>query len=437
MKTKYLFIGLALACVFCACSRDEESLFDKSASERAQEALDNANEVLIAPANGWEMIYFANTASRGYNIILKFDKNGRVTATAKNATTTKNKMLTDSLSTWQVKLDYGPILTFDTYNDVFHAWADPQDDGDGLLGDYEFLILSATKDKVLLKGKKHSAYGILRPMPEMDPETYFNTCNGLLANYFGNGNIVTLTQKDGKSYLHNGSTGLFTLSAWGEKASTEEPEEYPLCATLDGFVVSFGFSDETWNERIYTLDGTRFVGEQGSIISVDDLNQLYMTYIDVNKGWTANLTSSTGAFAEAVTAFQGQLVTLSGDTKAKITSVGITYSDTVYRYQGSYLLRVKYEYKKSGSKQTLSADFAVNVSNTEKPGNIVITFGEPLNGTASTWYANEKASELKNLVHAAMGTFTLSADGAINPAKEMKMSNGESDLIVSGSLNMK
>lgn len=204
MKVRYIVLVIALASVFSACNRDEKSLFDKSAAERAQWTLDNAKKILVAQ-DSWEMLHFANRETRGYNIVIKFFEDGEVVATANNSLTTGGKMLTDS-STWVVKNDYGPIISFDTYNNVLHAWADPQDDGDGYLGDYEFLILEATADRVVLKGKKHSAYTILRPMPDVTLDAYFKTCNAQLSNFFGNNAIMTLTQNGQSYYLHNGAT---------------------------------------------------------------------------------------------------------------------------------------------------------------------------------------------------------------------------------------
>ena len=140
MKAKYLVLIGLFAATMVACSRDEESLFEKPAAQRAQEAIENAFDVLTSNEAGWEMAYFPNleASAKGYNMVLKFNKNGNVSATAKNSSTTMNKIMTDTASTWAVKSDYGPILTFDTYNDVFHAFSDPQDNGAGLLGDYEF-----------------------------------------------------------------------------------------------------------------------------------------------------------------------------------------------------------------------------------------------------------------------------------------------------------
>ena len=430
---KYIFIGIAIASMLCACSRDEESFFEQSAAERTQGALDNANAVLMGAPNGWDMIYFANTESRGFNLIVKFDPNGRVYATAKNSQTTGNKLLTDSTSTWAVKSDYGPILTFDTFNEVLHAWADPQGDGDGFLGDYEFLILRADSDRVVLKGKKHSAYTIMRPMPEMDANEYYAGCSKTLNDYFGNGNILTLHQDGERFYVHNGSTGIFNIVPYGEKAETEDPKMYPICATLDGFIMSYGFNKK--NERLFLYEGDKFVGEEGSILDAGNLADLFVNYIEVNKGWTTNLTQSTGVFTEALAAFETQLKTVSKDNKAKVNSVAYTYSDTIFHYQGSHILRIKFEYKNGSQKTIITADYAIDV--TKNDGRVTLTFNKPANASGETWYNQEQVSELKSLINAALGTFTFALDNPINPTKSMSMTNEGSTLMVSGSGNLK
>ena len=55
MKAKYLVIIGLLAATFAACSRDEESFFDKPAAIRAQEAVENAFDVLTSNSDVWEM----------------------------------------------------------------------------------------------------------------------------------------------------------------------------------------------------------------------------------------------------------------------------------------------------------------------------------------------------------------------------------------------
>ena len=95
MKAKYIVMIGLFAASFAACSRDEESLFDKPAAQRAQEAVTSAFDVLSSNEAGWEMAYFPNLEAdaKGYNMVLKFNKNGNVSVTAKNSATTKDKII--------------------------------------------------------------------------------------------------------------------------------------------------------------------------------------------------------------------------------------------------------------------------------------------------------------------------------------------------------
>ena len=323
MKTKYLLLIGLFAATMIACSRDEESLFDKPAAERAREAVENAFDVLSSNETGWEMAYFPNleTSAKGYNMVLKFNKNGNVSVTAKNSTTTMNKIITDTASTWAVKSDYGPILTFDTYNDVFHAFSDPQENGAGLLGDYEFLILKATPELVLLKGKKHSAYSVMRPMKNPDVAAYFAACEKMQSYLFGNNNVVTLNQGEEKLYLYNGASGQFQSAAYGSQLSAESATYHPVCSTEDGIIVSTGFGEDV-HEHIYLYDSIKgeLVGEAGTVMNAGNLNILFSTYFtDRACGWVVDTTG-----IDSVAPFLVQLNTIAKDktNSSKVKQIG-------------------------------------------------------------------------------------------------------------------
>ena len=203
MKNKSIILLLVLGLAFTACSRDEDSLFDQSAAERTEKALTNAIDVLTSAENGWEMLYYANPVNAGYTVLLKFEE--------------------DNNSTWAIRADYGPILSFDTYNDVMHAWADPQSDGDGYLGDYEFLILEATPQLVRLKGKKHSGYCELHPMPKgKDWQAYFDEVYKL--------RDMLVTKNDGTAFNfeNNGKTEKMVYSDGMMVVNLEEGILYPF-----------------------------------------------------------------------------------------------------------------------------------------------------------------------------------------------------------------
>ncbi len=364
MKAKYLVIIGLLAVTFAACSRDEESLFEKPAAIRAQEAIENAFNVLTAPANGWEMAYFPNleASAKGYNMVLKFNKNGNVSVTAKNATTTANKIVTDTASTWAVKSDYGPILTFDTYNDVFHAFSDPGNDGAGLLGDYEFLILKATPELVLLKGKKHSAYTVMRPMKNTDLAAYYAACEKMQADLFGNNNIVTLIQGDSKMYLYKGAEGQFQSAAYGSPLIAEAATYHPVCSTEDGIIVSTGFGEDV-HDHIFYYDAAKgeLRSEKGAVMNAGNLNVLFGAYFTDNAyGWSVD-----PAGQPAVDALLAAVNTAMKNTSAKMKVMGYGYKQSLNMYEGGYFMLINFSYKQGSKTQEKKLVWEINLEQNE------------------------------------------------------------------------
>lgn len=364
MKAKYLVIIGLLAVTFAACSRDEESLFEKPAAIRAQEAIENAFNVLTAPANGWEMAYFPNleASAKGYNMVLKFNKNGNVSVTAKNATTTANKIVTDTASTWAVKSDYGPILTFDTYNDVFHAFSDPGNDGAGLLGDYEFLILKATPELVLLKGKKHSAYTVMRPMKNTDLAAYYAACEKMQADLFGNNNIVTLIQGDSKMYLYKGAEGQFQSAAYGSALVAEAATYHPVCSTEDGIIVSTGFGEDV-HDHIFYYDAAKgeLRSEKGAVMNAGNLNVLFGAYFTDNAyGWSVD-----PAGQPAVDSLLAAVNTAMKNTSAKMKVMGYGYKQSLNMYEGGYFMLINFSYKQGSKTQEKKLLWEINLEQNE------------------------------------------------------------------------
>lgn len=434
MKAKYLVMIALLAATFAACSRDEESLFDKSAAERAREAVENAFDVFTSAENGWEMAYFPNLEadSKGYNMFVKFNKNGNVSVTAKNDETTGGKILTDTASTWVVRSDYGPLLSFDTYNDVFHAWADPRGDGAGMLGDYEFLILKATPEVVILKGKKHSAYSVMRPVKSnTSVEDYFATAEKMMSKLFGNGNIVTLNQDGQKKYLYYGSTGQFQSAEYGEAFVPETATYHPVCATEDGIIVCTGFGEDV-HEHIFTYDSIKgeLVGEAGTVLNAGNLNLLYRSYFSDNaNGWAVDPTdlASANQLLEAIN-------TLMKNTSAKFKNIGYGYKQSLNMYEGGYFINVTCSYKQGKSNKETKLNWTVDITMDEN--GITIANAVPFDTNTETWIKNIPV--LQDLANDLMGEFTATPNPAnlFNAAAGMNLV-GTSTLPIKGVSNMK
>ena len=435
MKTKYLVIIGLLTATFAACSRDEESLFDKPAAIRAQEAIENAFDVLTSQEAGWEMAYFPNleNTAKGYNIVVKFKKDGSVSATAKNSTTTMNKIVTDSASTWQVKSDYGPILSFDTYNKVLHAWADPGTDGSGLLGDYEFLILKATPELVLLKGKKHSAYSVLRPVKNPDVAAYFTASEKMQKLLFGNNNIVTLTQGNEKMYLYNGASGQFMSAPYGCALDEATATLHPVCSTEDGIVVSTGFGDDV-HDHVFLYDSIKgeLKSEKGAVMNAGNLNILFGAYFTDNAlGWKVDYTviDSVETFLEQVNAF-------AKDTKnnANIKLLGYGYNQSLNKYEGSHFILLQFAYKKQGKGKEQIVKLAWKCDLTVDANNVTITNVEPNDDTTVTWLTNIPV--IQSIIDNMVGTFKLTPGANIFNATTGMYLTGEHTLPVTGVNNV-
>lgn len=445
MKTKYLLLIGLFAATMVACSRDEESLFEESAAIRAQKAIENAQNVFTSQEAGWEMAYFPNleNTAKGFNMVLKFKKDGSVSVTAKNSTTTMNKIVTDSASTWQVKSDYGPILTFDTYNEVLHAWADPGSDGAGHLGDYEFLILKATPELVLLKGKKHSAYSVMRPIKNPDVAAYFAASEKMQKMLFGNNNIVTLTQGDKKMYLYNGASGQFMSAPYGSALDEAAATLHPVCSTEDGIVVSTGFGDDV-HDHVFLYDSIKgeLKSEAGAVMNAGNLNLLFGAYFTDNAlGWAVDTTG-----IAAVGPFLAQLNTIAKDKSngSKIKQMGYGYSQSLNFYEGGYFIAIQVGYKQNGKgkEQVVNMAWTIDLDVTEN--GITISNLTPYDekpddgkeGNAERW--SKAAPEVLNIVDVLVGSFTAEfGSNLFNATTGMKLVGTNQELLIKGITTMK
>jgi hypothetical protein len=433
MKAKYLVIIGLLAATFAACSRDEESLFDKPAAIRAQEAVENAFDVLTSNEVGWEMAYFPNleASAKGYNMVLKFNKNGNVSVTAKNQATTMNKIKTDTASTWAVKSDYGPILTFDTYNDVFHGFSDPQEDGAGLLGDYEFLILKATPDLVLLKGKKHSAYSVMRPMKTTNLEAYFAACEKMQSKLFGNNNVVTLHQGDKKMYLYKGAEGQFQSAAYGSKLIAEAATYHPLCATEDGIIVSMGFGEDIHDHIFYyNEEKGELRSEKGAVMNAGNLNVLFGAYFTDNAfGWAVD-----PAGQEAVDALLADVNKAMSNTSAKMKVMGYGYKQSLNMYEGGYFMLINFTYKQGTKNQEKKLVWTIDL--TQDENGITVSNAVPYDEGTQKFLTQIPAAQ--GVADAMLGSYAATPlEGSLfNAVAGMKLV-GEKELVIRGANNIK
>ncbi len=149
---------MALPMLFSSCSNEEEDVFGKSSSERLHATLQNIQSVLLGAENGCLMDYYygENYEYGGLAYFVKFEGQ-QVTASSElhsNECTSYYRMTTDN----------GPVLSFDTYNEVLHDLATPsQTMPEGYHADFEFTVIDATPELVTLRGKRTNNICYLRP----------------------------------------------------------------------------------------------------------------------------------------------------------------------------------------------------------------------------------------------------------------------------------
>ncbi len=178
MKKKLYNIFMLLVGVvsFAACTPEVDDAFDQSAAERVEMKMKECREVLTSAPNGWRMEYYAARTYGGYNVLCKFEGDN-VTVASEKAGSTQNagvgsdgKVIT-ATSHFSIIQSQGVLLSFDEYNDVFHYFSDPKNPdygvaGEGMEGDFEFRVVSATPEKVELVGKKHESRIVMYPIEE-------------------------------------------------------------------------------------------------------------------------------------------------------------------------------------------------------------------------------------------------------------------------------
>ena len=136
MKKIFNISALILMLSLAACAPSEvDDIFDENPAERLDNAVENYKQAFKANGGRWLMQYFCNSDEEGYNFIMEFNNDGTVDISTQNSYVNDGSFYTDK-SLWDVVADYGPVLTFNTYNRAFHEFSSPQSDGTGHGGDY-------------------------------------------------------------------------------------------------------------------------------------------------------------------------------------------------------------------------------------------------------------------------------------------------------------
>lgn len=179
MKRIANMIIMAAAFSLTACTVEQDDFFSDSSANRSDGAIQHYYSILAGAPHGWRMKYFPSTEQSygGFNFVMKFDEQGYVTCSGD--ADISDDITAKATSLYKIYQSSGITLALDTYNAIFSKMCDPKvvisgETGTGMGGDYEFSVLSACADSVVLKGRASGNRAVMYPMDNDDWAGYLS-----------------------------------------------------------------------------------------------------------------------------------------------------------------------------------------------------------------------------------------------------------------------
>jgi hypothetical protein len=285
---KYIQIFFILILFLSSCKYEEKDIFDLTPAERLNKAMTDSYTNLTSAANGWEMAYFTNPDNAGYTLLVKFRKDGMAVVASQSELTLNNAYEEDSCL-FEIIADYGPVLTFNTFNTVLHRFSNPVNpDGYGYQGDYEFIVLKNTEQQIILQGKKYKSVIILTKLTEnTNWSTYLQDITNMDKLLFSaNAPKLNLTVKNTNYSFAEGYKHVFLMKKEGTTTTTRVPfivtkQGIRLQDKIEIEGVSFqNFVLSTDNATLTSVENTQY-----ALSGTDDLAPFAINNISI---WNIN-----------------------------------------------------------------------------------------------------------------------------------------------------
>lgn len=241
MKKIMNFLMMCAILVACtSCKNEVEDLFDRTATQRIEDANKHYNDIFKSASNGWIMYFYGDRQYGGYNVLMKFHDDATVTIANERIYDAQNKTFTAETSHYKLEQSAGAILSFDDYNTVFHYLSDPVNpdgigtNGVGFGGDLEYRIISATNERIELLGKKTLNKIVMVPVPAgMGWDEYLNKVKAIEADMTSANVVVTINKTDSIPTATNSPYRRLTFTV--EEGGNKFTLTAPYIVTLEGF----------------------------------------------------------------------------------------------------------------------------------------------------------------------------------------------------------
>ena len=274
---------VAAATVNTACTFEQEDFFDESASLRITHLNEKLQTRLVNQSaegqNGWVIQYFvAGTDDydfEGFNLFGRFYDNGKVTL-ASNHRYLRNgnaNKYTEHTSGYQMLAEEGPVLAFNTWNNILTVFVDPVDpskapnsiinDGEGMNGDNNLVLKALNDADILFRGERHQAE--VRFVPCDRPWEDYIAATAELKNKIATSTLTSYYVINGTDtmYFNGLNRGVFI---YGERVNDPLNKKTLSCVfTPKGFRINHvdSLGENAFQEFTLTEDETKLLSEDG------------------------------------------------------------------------------------------------------------------------------------------------------------------------------
>lgn len=369
MKKSLYFAALGAA-LLASCSDGTDEIFEQSAAERLENYKTEYAKTLTQDGGLWEVEYFSNEEEPGYVFIMKFNDDSSVEMTANHKWI--GNVVKSETSLWKMIADNGPVLSFNSYNNLFHIFSDPKnitgefapttdngqekvdidETGYGHEGDYEFQVMEVSEDKntIRLMGKKYLYYMYMRRLDaNTDVEQYLNELKEVENNLFSKKiNTLVYTDASGERFIvKDCNTGVMSIYPEAGDA-VDQTSKGNFIITRDGirFMRPFTFvraDGEECQMEQFKLNGNLSLenaDEAGAVLNAGSLKDVMYNN---QATWSFAPKDFTGEVKECFDDLESELKTLYGYKSAAVTNMSFEYDAIM----SEYVLKMTIKYSKS------------------------------------------------------------------------------------------
>lgn len=428
---KSLYIVALGALAFASCSNDDKNIFEQSAAERLEAYKTEYAATLTKDGGLWEVEYFSNDEEPGYVFVMKFNDNMSVDMA------TNHKWIGDVVkketSLWTMIADNGPVLSFNSYNDLFHIFSDPKniegenapskdngtskedidETGYGHDGDYEFQVMEVSEDKnhIRLMGKKRLYYMYMHRLDaSTDVDGYLSELKEIENSLFSKKiNTLVYTDASGERFIvKDASTGVMSIYPEAGDA-VDQTSKGNFIITHSGIRFMQPFKFERADGTECTLREMNFIDNlslenvevKGAVLNAGSFTDIMMN----NKmNWAFNPKEFTGSVKECFDNLEAELKALYNYKSASVRDFQLEYDPQILSYVVKFYIRF-------GSKDYETDKFIVKLEDAANGCKISVNgFYDENSQLALNAYS--KMNELLNMLTSEALAVTSNSDSA-------------------------